>query len=79
MSSIIGPPGGACTFRVALRSGVWSVTRNHTFYGDYLSRSEALRGACSAARAVEARDGAARVVAGRDETLVAHHDAKFRT
>jgi hypothetical protein len=65
-----------CTFRAALRSGVWSVTKDHAFYGDYLSRAEALRGACSGARTVEALGGKARVLAAPGETLVPHQHPK---
>lgn len=65
-----------CTFRASLRSGVWSVTRDHVFYGDFLSRAEALRQACAAAVAVEALGGTARVLAPPGETLVPHRDAK---
>ena len=62
-----------CTFRAALRSGVWSVTKDGAFYGDYLSRAEALRGACAGARAIEALGGTARVLAAPGDTLVPHH------
>jgi hypothetical protein len=49
-------PGGNrdTTFRALLRFGVWSVTRNNVFYGDYLDRDQAIRSACYGARAVEA-------------------------
>ena len=65
--------GQTCTFRAMQRSGVWSVTRDHAFYGDFLSRAEALRQACSAARAFEALGGASRVFGPPGETLIPHH------
>ncbi|MCR5879136.1 hypothetical protein [Phenylobacterium sp. J367] len=65
-----------CTFRAILRSGVWSVTRDHVFYGDFLTRAEALRQACAAAIAVEALGGTARVLAPPGETLVPHRGVK---
>ena len=61
-------------FRAEFRAGVWSVTRDRVFYGDYLTREQALSSACSGARAVEARGGAARVIAPPGETVVAHED-----
>ena len=58
-----------------LRSGVWSVTRDHAFYGDFLSRAEALGQACAAARAVEALGGTARVLAAGG-TVIPHPKSK---
>ena len=69
---VAGRSGRTCTFRAALRGGVWQVTRNYVFYGDYLSRQEALRGACEAARSFEAAGGAARVLGPPGETLHPH-------
>lgn len=74
MNPAAADPARDCTFRARLRSGVWSVTKNEHFYGDYLSRAEAVRGACFAARAVEALGGSARVLLGPDGSLVPHHD-----
>ena len=71
-------PAGACVFRAEGISGVWSVTRDHVFYGDYLSRAEAVSGACAAARDVEALGGTAEVRAGPDGKLVRHHRRKSR-
>ena len=65
--------GKTCTLRATLRSGVWSVTRDDVFYGDFLSRAEAVRQACLATRAFEARGGVARVFAAPGETLIPHH------
>lgn len=68
-----------CTFRAAVRSGVWLVTKNDAFYGDYLSRNQALRSACLGARAVEALGGTARVLAPPGETLVPHNDPNLES
>lgn len=78
MSPLAADRPGDCTFRVSVRSGVWSVTRDHVFYGDYLSRTEALRGACSAACSAEALGGTARVLAPPGDTLIPHHDPRPR-
>jgi hypothetical protein len=64
----------ACVFRTSLRSGVWSVTRDAVFYGDYLSRTDALVGACSAARAVESLGGSAEVRMDPGDIIVRHQD-----
>ena len=54
------------TFTAAERQGVWSVTRDGVFYGDYHSRDQAVASAHAGARAVEDRGGTARVMlAGR--------------
>jgi hypothetical protein len=66
-------PSRETAFRVAQRDGVWSVTKNNLFYGDYLSRPQAIRSACYGARAVEATGATARVLAAGDE-VIAHRD-----
>ena len=63
-----------CTFRTRQRGGVWSVTKDHVFYGDFLSRTEAVRSACSAARTVESLGGSASVLVGPSEAVVRHQD-----
>jgi hypothetical protein len=71
----VSPPAlqrAGSTFRVELRSGVWTVTRDQVFYGDYFSREQAVQSACSGARAVEARGGTARVLAPPGETPLPH-------
>ena len=50
------------TFTATERHGVWSVTRDGVFYGDYHSRDQAIASAHAGARAVEDRGGSARVV-----------------
>jgi hypothetical protein len=59
-------------FRIQLQGGVWSVTKDHIFYGEYAPRSAAITGAREAARTVEALGGMARVVAGRAEAVIPH-------
>ena len=65
-------PTGCCTFRAHQRSGVWSVTKDEAFYGDYLTRDQALQSARAGARAVECRGGAARVLIGSAGQVVPH-------
>jgi hypothetical protein len=50
------------------------VTKNNVFYGDYLSRAQAIRSACYGARAVEATGGEARVLVLPGDELIAHRD-----
>jgi hypothetical protein len=64
--------GRACTFRAVKSAGVWQVTRDGAFYGDFLTREQALRCACDAARNFEASGGTARVLGPPGETLVSH-------
>lgn len=65
------------TFRIGLRSGVWTVTKDQVFYGDYHSQDQALKSACSGARAIEAKGGLARVLApGETPVPYAEHDAR---
>ena len=61
-------------FRAQLSAGVWSVTRDDDFYGDYLTRTEALVGACSAARSMEALGHVAEVRSGPADVVVRHQD-----
>jgi hypothetical protein len=67
-----------CTFRATQRSGVWQVTRDNVFYGEYLTRQEAVASACSAARSYEARGGMSRVLCCPNETTIPHQTARFR-
>ena len=62
-----------CTFRAGLRGGVWQVTRDYVFHGEYASCEEAAEGACNAARSLEASGGAARVLATPGDTPIPHH------
>lgn len=52
---------GPTIFRTTTRGGVWHVTRDHSFYGDYHARQQAVDAAYGAARTVEALGGAAEV------------------
>ncbi|MDB5493387.1 MAG: hypothetical protein JWP86_724 [Phenylobacterium sp.] len=72
--SLVGRRPSRNTFRAALRAGVWSVTKDGQFYGDYMSRDQAIRGACNGARAVEATGSQAKVLVGSDEEVIAHRD-----
>jgi len=65
-------PVRSYTFRAGERSGVWFVTKNDAFYGDYLSRGQAIEAACFGARTVEAKGGSARVLTSPGDTLVGH-------
>ena len=79
MTLIGRTPIAPVTFRAFARQGAWCVTREGAFYGDFLTRAEALRCACFGARAVEARGGAARVLTGAGDAVVPHQDEKFTT
>ena len=61
-----------CIFRTGQRTGVWFVTKDGAFYGDYLSRSQAIRSACLGALAVEARGGTAHVFASPGDVPIQH-------
>ncbi len=65
-----------CTFRVSSGGGVWQVTRDDAFYGDYLTRNEAVESACSAARSLEASGGRAQVVMSPGDAVIRHQDIK---
>ena len=67
-----------CTFRAGLRGGVWQVTRDYVFHGEYASREEAGEGACNAARSLEAAGGAARVLATPGDTPIPHHTSRSK-
>jgi hypothetical protein len=66
--------GAPCVFRAQLRADVWSVTKDDEFYGEHLSRNEALVSACSAARSMEALGCVAEVRVGPRDDLVRHQD-----
>jgi len=52
----------SCTFRAGKRSDVWFVTKDHAFYGEYLTRGQALAAARLGAEAMEAQGGSAQVL-----------------
>ena len=60
---------GVSTFRAVQRGDIWEVRRDSVFYGDYLSREQAVQGACVGARAVESRGGVACVVVGSGQVV----------
>ena len=64
--------GHHCTFRTEQRGGVWAVTNNDVFYGDYLSRARAIEGACAGARDIEAFGGSAEVIAVPGDVVIRH-------
>lgn len=74
MNLISRAPPRSCVFRASEVSGVWSVTKDGVFYGDYMTRDQAIRGACYGARAVEAVGGSAQVLAAPGDQLVAHRE-----
>lgn len=65
------------TFRTGARNGVWFVTKDHVLYGDYLSRDQAIRSACLAARGVEDAGGQARVLSVPNDVVVDHRAVEF--
>ena len=69
---IVPPTAAISTFRVSARAGVWNVSFGKAFFGDFLTRSDAVQAACVAARNVEARGGEARVVAPPRDALIPH-------
>ncbi|CAN7457509.1 hypothetical protein LJR225_003079 [Phenylobacterium sp. LjRoot225] len=72
MTLIPRGPTRTYTFRTGERSGVWYVNKNDVFYGDYLSRNQAIEAACFGARTVEAKGGSARVLSMPGDVPVAH-------
>src|SRR2546427_522572 len=79
LNFIARSPKRSCRFRIDQRSGVWVVTKNDTFYGDYLSRGQAIESACFGARAVEAQGGSAEVLATPGDERVDHRTAARKT
>jgi hypothetical protein len=61
-------------FRVTLGSGVWHVRRNDVFFGDYLTRGNAIRAACAAARIEEHRGYVAQVFEPPGTMALPHHE-----
>ena len=62
-------------FRITLGSGVWHVRRNDVFFGDYMTRDNAVRGACAAARSEEGRGHLAQVFEPPGTVALPHHEA----
>ncbi len=61
-------------FRIALRSGIWNVSRNDVFFGDYRTRGNAVRAACEAARIEEGRGRLAQVFEPPGRVALPHHE-----
>jgi hypothetical protein len=74
MNLLARGPSRDTTFHVSLNAGVWAVTKNKVFYGDYFSRAQAVRSACYGARTVEATGSQARVLVQPGDELIAHRD-----
>lgn len=55
-------PSRTTTFRITPKSGIWRVTSDDHFFGDYRARQWALIGAQEGALAVRTGGGAARIL-----------------
>jgi hypothetical protein len=64
-------------FRITPGSGVWHVSRNGEFFGDYHTRGNALRGAYAAACVEEGRGRVAQVFEPPGTTALPHHETHF--
>ncbi|CAN7539410.1 hypothetical protein LJR219_003821 [Phenylobacterium sp. LjRoot219] len=63
MSLIARSRAKTCTFRTGQSSDdVWFVTKDHAYYGDYLTRGQALAAARLGAAAMEAQGASAQVL-----------------
>lgn len=56
------------TIRTERRGGIWRVTRDHVFHGDYVQPGPALDAAVAVARELQRKGGAAQIVF--DQTAV---------
>lgn len=65
------------TYEVSKQGGVWHVLRDKVFYGDFLTRGDAVRGACFGARADEARGHSAQVLAPPGDSPLPHFEPHF--
>jgi len=71
----IEPVQQSQVFRITLGSGIWHVRRNDVFYGDYLTRGNAIRGACAGARTEEERGRVAQVFEPPNTVAHPHHES----
>jgi hypothetical protein len=69
-------PPGRRRLQVQQRGGIWSVLKDRVFYGDYLTRAQAIRSACSAACAIDSLGGSAEVHVGGK--VVPHQNVDLR-
>lgn len=65
------------TFRVVARGDAWQVTRDDAVYGDFLTRGEAVRAACFAARSAEKRGSSVRVLSSPNDRVISHFEPFF--
>jgi hypothetical protein len=75
--SVAAPRETGCTFRVLQKSEVWQVSRDETFYGEFLTRGDAVRAACFGARAQDRRGRGSRVVMTPGDQRIPHYDPHF--
>jgi hypothetical protein len=71
------PRRSGCTFRVRQTSDVWRVSRDGALYGEFLTRGDAVRGACFGARSEDSRGGAAEVLTAPGDQRVPHYEPHF--
>ena len=57
------------TFHIHLRRGIWRVTLDHVFYGDYRAKDHAVESAESGAQALRERGRNVQIVFGPDEAV----------
>lgn len=68
VSQISTEGGGASTFTVGMRHGVWQVTRDGVFYGDYPVRQSAVDAAQRAAQLPPTRTRPAEIIFHDDDS-----------
>jgi hypothetical protein len=75
--SVAAARGTGCTFRVLQKSEVWQVSRDETFYGEFLTRGDAVRAACFGARAQDRHGRGSQVLMTPGDERVPHYDPYF--
>ena len=75
--SMGGVQAGILTYEILKQGGAWHVLRDKVFYGDFLSRGDAVRGACFGARTDEARGRRAQVLADEGKAPLPHYEPHF--
>ena len=65
------------TFRVSGDGDAWQVRLNDRPYGEFLTRGDAVRGACLGARAADARGANAEVLSAPGEERMPHYEPHF--
>ncbi|MFC3069345.1 hypothetical protein [Phenylobacterium soli] len=76
-TSVSVPRKSGCTFRVRETAGVWRVSRDGALYGEFLTRGDAVRGACFGARSEDSRGRGAEVLAAPGDQRVPHYEPHF--